>query len=487
MPNLPAFYHEVITHKFPGPASFSYFIPVLLLNAALCIPSSGLSRSSLCLFFLPAIYACQIHACIHMGTVDVISNNIALWSLLCLGLRDVRKDFKYVWKVQEIMGNGAVDTAVKGKGSDLPEDRQNGIIEGVRPDTIEERYPSTLFTRITWVSTLLISLRLNNWKTGDPDHDKKQPPKATPPRKLLVSALTSIISSQFILELTSVYTHSDPYFHQRGYSASVDNPLDIPFFTTPSTAPSPISPLLTHTYPLLPRLIRCSILAAQIYALVPFLFNCCIPLALLLHHIGILPSAFSPHTWPPVFGSFWLNVPQRGLRGLWGGWWHQMNRITTAAPGRALAESLGLKVATADGNAGGWKAVVGYMIVVCSAFGFSGLMHMGLVPPVPRDTSMTPSEMRWRVGSFFWVQVPGFAVELLVARVATRFLSERLRTSVVCRGLTLVWTAAFLCVTLPVLFPAFRELGYWRVWPVPVSLVHGLSGQGWLPWAGRGA
>ena len=165
-----------------------------------------------------------------------------------------------------------------------------------------------------------------------------------------------------------------------------------------------------------------------------------------------------------------------------------MNRITTAAPGRALAEALGLKVAAApEGEARklGWRAVAGYLIVACSAFGFSGLMHMGLVPPVPRGTSMSPGEMRWRVAAFFWMQIPGFAVELLVSKVATKIFSKEVRTSVLCKALTLVWTAAFLCVTLPIMFPAFRELGYWKVWPMPVSVVHGLTGQGWVPWAAR--
>ena len=158
-----------------------------------------------------------------------------------------------------------------------------------------------------------------------------------------------------------------------------------------------------------------------------------------------------------------------------------MNRITTAAPGRALAEGLRLRGKEGEGD-GGWRAMVGYMIVVVSAFGFSGFMHMGLIPPEPRDTEMTAREMQLRVGMFFWLQVPGFAIELMVAKVAERMLRKEVRTSVVCRTLTVGWTGAWLCVSLPVAVPAFRELGYWRVWPVPISVYHGMTQGKWVMW-----
>ena len=483
-------YFDLIKHTVPGPASISYFFPIILLTVALCTPPSALSRISLCALFLPAIYASQIHACIQMGTADVISNNIALWSLFCLGLRDVRRDFRRVWQVagteQKIGRKGGTEKQPRHLADGQ---QQNGgpsehTSKPIDEHLQEEAYPSALNERLPWVMTLMVSLRLDGWRTGDPEHDKRQPPPPLSRRRMLVSVMAKTFWGYVFLDLASNYSHADPYFHRRGYNVSVDDPRDVPFLLPHlNGAPYPSLSVPTLAQLLLPRLIRSSVFAAQIWAIVPFLFDCWIPLVLLLNYIGIIPTSFSPHYWSPIFGSFWKTVPQRGLRGLWGVWWHQINRITSAAPGRALAEALGLKDdVDGDSKVEDWKKTVGYMIVVISAFGFSGVMHMGLIPPAPLGTEMTASEMRWRIASFFWLQIPGFAIELATARLASRFLSRRARISMTGRTLTLLWTATWLCITLPVIIPAFREMGYEDISPVPVSVYHGVTGRGWVVW-----
>ena len=84
----------------------------------------------------------------------------------------------------------------------------------------------------------------------------------------------------------------------------------------------------------------------------------------------LLPAAASPHTWPPYFGSP-RGFLERGLAGWWGTFWHQTMRWSVAGPGIALAEWLGLER----------KGFVRKAVVLTSAFGLSGCVHMGLVPP----------------------------------------------------------------------------------------------------------
>ena len=121
------------------------------------------------------------------------------------------------------------------------------------------------------------------------------------------------------------------------------------------------------------------------------------------------------------------------------------------------------------------------MLVTVSAFGFSGLVHMGLIPPQPLHTSMTAMEMRLWIGAFFWVQIAGFGIELVVSGIFRRVGGGHVSGLV--RMLVLVWVSVWLCATLPLIVPPFRELGYWSVYPIPISIVQGSFGNGWLQWA----
>ncbi len=148
-----------------------------------------------------------------------------------------------------------------------------------------------------------------------------------------------------------------------------------------------------------------------------------------------------------------------------------MNRQINATPGRVLADHVGFKD----------DSIPRKMIITTIAFGFSGWMHMGMIPPDPISTNMTPHQMRWNVAAFFWIQPIGFVVEFLVTTVikqtAPGLMSPALSSFVV-----LVWVSAWLCFTLPLLTAPFRELGYWTVYPVPFSVLSGVAGNGWSTW-----
>lgn len=438
-------YVDLTQHIVPGPASISYFIPIILLPTALLIPPSILSHRATAFLFLPAIYACLAHAWLCIGGVDVISIDVALWSLLLLALRDPRQTHRRLW-VRE--GGNIRDEKV-------PQDKR-----GEMTKVVEEPYPETLSKRVPWVFTLLVSLRLAGWKIGEPSHDKSQPPKRMSRIAFLKHAMAINVTSYVLLDLAAAYVQTDSYFTTSHMS------VDAPF--PPLAGQMHQSLHLLRLLP--PRLVRASVLAAQIYAIVTSLFYLGTPMAVGLNALRSIPDQWSPHTWPLFLGKF-SEVWDRGLRGLWGKWWHHNNRQVTATPGRALAQAMGVKT----------SSTLGFGMLATSAFFFSGVLHMGLIPPYPRSNVLTSFEMKLYVGGFFWAQLPAFAIEVAVASFLARFAPDvpgwKLSKVVI-----LVWTAAWLCLTFPLLTPPFRELGYWTRYPIPISVVQGLSSGHWRTW-----
>ena len=432
---LSSVYAHLTHHIIPGPNSISYFVPFILLPAALLIPPSTLSHRQLSLLFLPVIYGCQIHAW-SKGGVDVISLDLTLWSFVLLFWRDPRRTHRRVW---------VAERAIDGKEMEQVE---------------EEPYPVNLSSRIPWVLTLLVSLRLTGWRIGEISHDKMQPSKRVSRSKFVKVALSTTLQSCIILDASFSYVQTDPYFLDS--KMSVDSPYPPPTQDMPT--------LLVMLRLLPPRLLRSSVLAAQIYAMVTSLFFLPTLPAVGLNVLGFLPDAWSPQTWPAFFGDFW-EIGERGVRGLWGSWWHGMHKQITASHGRAVAERLGIPSGSTRG----------YALLVTLAFLFSGISHAGMIPPEPDSTIMSANMMRFYIASFFWAQIPAFGIELAASKVVARFVPHILHLSAT-RLFVFAWVAAWLCLTLPILTVPFREIGYWHHYAVPFSVLHGLAGKGWVTW-----
>ena len=488
--SLLSFYTHLTSHIVPGPNNLSYFIPFFLLPSALCIPPSILSHRQLYLLFLPVIYALQIHSWMQMHGVDVISVNLTLWSFLLLVIFDPRRKFRRI----HVRDDGEVLEEHSDKRSDNLEtalaeatkedsstegepltDSPNGSdasVEGLsasprRPLTSsswEESYPTDLQKRVIWVLTLLPSWRFPSWHISRPFHDIHQPPPRSTRPAFLRFALLSILEGYLLLDLTSLYTPYDPYFHVS--NTAISSP-----FPTPPASNTAIPRYITTLWAYAsPRLLRAAVLALQLYALIPHLFALPALMPLFLNYAGLASDTWSPHTWPPFFGPF-SSITYRGLRALWGTWWHQMNRYLHSSPGAWAADHLHLK-------RGGWMR---YAFIVISGFGFSGIMHTGLIPPFPLYEALSATQMRAYVASFFWVQVPGIFIELVVAEAVGRW-APRWKEGVIARSVTLAWVALWLCWTLPLLVVPFRELGYWTYPPMPISILGWMTGRGWWTW-----
>ncbi|KAL8925822.1 MAG: hypothetical protein Q9208_003319 [Pyrenodesmia sp. 3 TL-2023] len=438
-------YYILVTHIVAGPKSLSYLIPFILLPTALCIPPSKLSKWQLASFFFPLIVAFQIHAWSCMEGVDVISVNLTQWSLVLLVCYDPRSAFR---RLRSRLCN-SVDSAFSGQAE-----------KDDQPEYVEEAYPGLLRDRIAWVLTLLVSLRLSNWKIGDPSHDRKQPVRPMTRTKFFQYALFLAVQSFVILDMTSTWARYDPYFHTPGMS------LDDPW----QDATLQRSAYLLPFQKLPPRLVRTTVLAGQAYACITQGGSLPILPIIGLNAIGFWPDEWSPHTWPIFFGPF-SAVGEKGLRGLWGTWWHQTNRYLST-PGHSLAPAVGMPT----------RSTLGYMMQVVSAFSLSGVMHMGLIPPRPRGTAMTAMGLRISVASFFWAQILGIGIELCISRLIEKVLG-RLGPSLLWKSCTLLWIMLWLSYTLPFLAIPFRELGYWKQPVLPISLINRLSGGDWWVWS----
>jgi hypothetical protein len=113
-----------------------------------------------------------------------------------------------------------------------------------------------------------------------------------------------------------------------------------------------------------------------------------------------------------------------------------------------------------------------------TTFFFSGVVHIGLVPPNPMFATDSANHIRGLILSFFWLQPVGFAVEMLVSRGLRRMGMQKEMLVV----LNAAWFVGWCCLVLPLLGEAGRNLGYWRVWPVPVSLWKGVREGVWFMW-----
>ena len=451
-------YEYLTTHIIPGPRTISYFIPLVLLPLALIIPPSVLSRFQLSCIFLPMIYGCLVHSYIY-GGVDAISVIAWIWSTVLLALQDCRGTYRYVHVISH---------------SQLPYQRSKHPKEGLASqagaeDTsktgdsylLEESYPNDLYRRIYWVLTLLFSIRLSCWKIGDSYHDKNQPPRRRTRKEFIKIMAKLSMLSYLILDTAAFYSRFDRYFTDP--KIGIDDPLVL----------NPDAPSFFHILEILPpRFVRCSAIAAQIFGIISFPGGTLgFALITVVNWAGLISDDWSPQSWPLFFGPF-SGVEDRGIRGLWGTWWHQTMRYPTSIPGRSLAAALGVRNHSA----------LDYAFRTISAFFLSGIVHTGLVPPEPKFATIPTYQIKLYIAGFFWVQTIGFGFEMVVSKLI-RLISPGIVRSKTTRFLTYLWVALWFCLTLPIAAVAMKELGYGRVYPFPISLWHGVTGRGWVVWA----
>lgn len=440
-------YLTLVNRIVPGPQSLSYFVPLLILPIAFAIPPWTVSKQTLCAIALPIITGSLVHAWIVMRGIDVISFDMLLHAYHLLLFNDPRRNFRrIVEQPKPAFAARNEASGLKGVGNEKSKD----------PEYIEQPYPKKWMKRLPWIGTLLISMRFIDWKIGSPSHDSKQPARHPDPPSHLRFVCTAFLRTTIgyiVMDLTSTWTQQDAYFKSFGVGVDAALPQNHVFAIVP------------------PRLIRCTVMALQVWATVGQQFQLPCILPVVLHYFGCIPDAWAPHLWPTFFGSFrqmFTSPDLSAIRNFWGRYWHQTLRHYCSGPGVWVADMLKLPR----------RSHYRYFLLSVATFFFSGIVHIGLVPPDPMFASIPASRIRWLILGFFWLQPVGFAVEMAVSKVLRR-LGVRKEVYV---GLNVCWFVGWCCVVLPLLGEAGGHLGYWRVWPVPVSFWKGVREGRWLMW-----
>ncbi|KAI8942794.1 hypothetical protein NX059_000837 [Plenodomus lindquistii] len=436
---LKEFYFELITTIVPGPASWSYFIPLLVLPLGLLIPPSILSHRQLCAIVLPISIVSTLHAWTVLGGNDVISTDCLYMTLFLYFFKDPRRNFRRVIRS---------DTTENSENPDAPQSRGSKSNEknAVSDSIALETYPENFTGRLTWAAMLPQSRPLHDWIIGEPGHDRRALQSFRHPTRSrftidILSRLVPVLA--LFLPLSKQLAVHDPYFSDPTWSIS--SPYEINHHVE-----GKIATLLKTSIPAF--ILRPLTIAMYTYSLLLCLFLPPMLLALLLNAIHFLPDAWSPHTFRPHFGPISV-VSRYGVRGFWGRWWHQQMRHIVSEPGRWAAGRLGL-------GDNGWQKRVKYMLVCLSAFVLSGITHSGMVPARPRFAVVGTGVLRLHLAAFFWVQPVGVAVELFLLEPVLSRLPESMR-----EGLRVVWTMGFLCASCVFLVMPFGQLGYWKIIP----------------------
>lgn len=414
-------YDYLTLHRVPGPRSFSYFLPVFLTFACLLVPPSKLSFRTIRYVMLPAIIALQCLIWMRNQSFDVISMQITLTSFALLGWYDVRRDFQRI--------------------------QRSNIAFAETP------YPSQILKRIKWIASLIVSIRFTDYLIRDPAHDHKQRQRKNVDRfaEYLLRTFLRAIFSFILLDITTYLIQGTSLFPCLSYKGhACENSI--------KSILSDGGILFIHVYA------AASFLLAHLPSLIILLAIS--PFSSLRYHPSISPVVLDD-IFGPFSSLYQINSRGWGLRAFWGKFWHQNLRYVTVTPGLALATLLQLPK----------RSFRWYMTITSQAFFWSGCIHAGMVPPLPLGTAWPTTALRLRVASFFWVQPVGIIFECMVDVFRRVNAKSRLDSHTgqyihsFFQALALAWTSTFILVTLwATVLPVGRELGWWRLHPIPFSV-----------------
>lgn len=273
-------------------ALLSSAVANIFLSTALLTPPSILNHSQLASVFLPLIWSCNIYS--WKNGLGMLAAPQALWSANLLLFRCTRESFK-------LLHRHADDNKVTYN---------------------QEAYPEAFAKRFWWVTRLCLSLQYVGWKLGD---DVKpgaiSHPAAAGSRALwLLKRCLSAALCVLIIDAANSYMLHDPYF-QSGTN------IDCPW---PEYLVSYLGRTRVSFIP--PRLPRIIIFGLQQYTIFSLIGSMIAIICVSLGGIGLVDDFWGgTHNWPPFMGNPRV-VLERGLRGFWGSFWHQLFRhVSTLA------------------------------------------------------------------------------------------------------------------------------------------------------------
>ncbi|KAI9050635.1 hypothetical protein LZ554_005794 [Drepanopeziza brunnea f. sp. 'monogermtubi'] len=453
----------------------------LLLHIALLTPPSVLSHARLAACFLPLICALHVSTLEHgLGYVAAIH---ALWAAELLLFRNPRRDFALLHgggsppraaaaSVEEDKDKRKADARedeMKKKDKEKDKENENNnnnvdeVLERVTAAIQEtkaktktraksaaaaaaangshriawtEQYPPTFGSRLVWVSKLVVSPRYVGWSTSasqavlyasQPPAPSSSTHRSRSRSAFVLRKLLLVGVCVGILDLSNFYQYFDPYFQ-------VEHSID-------AALPPRLGGFFAawHLSLLSPRLIRIAILALQQGATLTLVGAIPAILFVTLGGLGLVDDFWGRvESWPGIIGHDPAAVVHRGLRGVWGSFWHQLFRNILTGPGKALARALDFPEASTAAHA----------TRVAVAFAISGILHAAALP------SGVPDISHLRYASFFWVQGACVLYEIALAKAASGlgFGGPKpgwLRLALA--AARIAWTALVLYHTVPVL------------------------------------
>ncbi|PVH82036.1 hypothetical protein DL98DRAFT_587045 [Cadophora sp. DSE1049] len=418
----------------------------VLLHTALLTPPTVLSHAKLAGAFLPLIWSCHIYT--WSFGLGYIASVHALWATELLLFRNPRKDFALlhfgnpppppappVAVVEEEKKDDSEEEIVDVTSASISTDRS--YIKNPSPTTNgshqlawTEPYPSSWYKRFIWVSKLVISFRYISWATSSNQtvlYSSQPPPPSSKSRTTFVIQKHLLIAFCIgIMDVTNLYQYFDPYMQ-------IETSIDEAF-------PRRLGGFFAkyHLDFLSPRFVRIIVLGLQQYSV--FTLIGAIPAALFvsLGGVGLVDDFWGRvENWPSVMGSP-LAISQRGLRGFWGGFWHQLFRNLLTGPGKAVCRALDLPE----------RSTTKYAIQVTVAFTISSALHSATLPRnIPNVSAM-------RYASFFWMNGACVLYEIILVRAAALLDLNGPRplwASIGLAFLRVVWVGTVLYHTVPVI------------------------------------
>jgi len=162
------------------------------------------------------------------------------------------------------------------------------------------------------------------------------------------------------------------------------------------------------------------------------------------------------------------NIANKGLKGLWGSWWHQTFRFAFAAPSNYLIKHGYVKA----------RSMPAKVLALLFAFTISGFLHFcGSITQFPKTLPTNPPV-------FFILQALGILLQITGYGLLAPYVSQA--PKLLRQASNVLFTCAWLFWTSWWLADDFARGGVWLYEPIPFSPLRGLGlgqkGDGWWCW-----
>ena len=377
-------------------------------------------------------------------------------------------------------GNGTTKAEERAGKYETNETTVAYLDEAEMRDGVEYQYfwqscPETLLERIPWAIDLLMNFRGPGWNWAIPPLPDLPPfvkaKLGEPVNEASKSAISSVGLRRFDTR-KDIFNYRVPQF-VGGYLVldilKTTIMKDSYYVLGPNTYDVP--PHLANLTPFQLKLFRQCLTSITISVALEMVFML-LPLGMcLLCGPSVLGLRAEAWYYPSTWGSF-SNISNKGLNGLWGGWWHQTFRFVFAAPTNYLIKNGYLKA----------RSTAAKLSALFFAFGISGCLHAA------GSVTQFPLTHPWQAPVFFMLQALGILIQSTVCLYLRPQISQL--PKVVRQAGNVMFTWTWLWYTGWLLVDDFARGGIWLFEPLPISPLRALGfGSGddsWWCWGDLG-